>query len=990
MLAQRRTGTLGSLAFLNAFLLASAFTAPAYAQIESVVVTAQKKAEDVQTVPISITAFTAEDLTAHQINSFNDLQFNVPSVTYTKSNFTGSNFEIRGIGSSATGVSADDGVAMNVNDVYLNAPALAETEYFDIERIEILRGPQSTLYGRNATGGSTNVITAKPDTEGFAANAEGEYGNYNDKKVKGMINIPIVQDKLALRISGLYWNRGGTTLNTYDNSHIDGRNQYAARASLRFTPNPGTTIDIMASYSLEASSRMRSQAQYCHHDDSGILGCLPDSLTNDTTNTNADFQQILASKQGLGIVYSALVAPHLSALQAAQYQGAADLLVAAHLLPTGATPATMFAALGLFDLSNSGVNLASPTGLHTVNTDFNPVYHAHQTLVDAQWKQRINDWLDMTVLLGYQDGGNASQQSYTGTVGETIGLTPTQRAIWSALDPTIYNTYLSGAGLPVSAFDSDNSGIIGGHVRTVTNKNDGYDLSDGTTQQESIEWRFSSNLDGPLNFLLAAYYLDDNITNDYRISTAALDYDALVYGAMLSGFQPVVIGPTTYRNNTASYKLKSTAFFGELYYDAIPNTLKFTGGVRYTSDEKTTVSRTSLLNAVVPAGTANLDTPVPYITSAPLGGFQGGVSFTTLKVNNQAWTGRVVADYTPKIDFTDETLIYASFSRGYKAGGMNPPLPTSAPPGTPQYFAPEFINAYELGTKNTLLGGTLQANLDAWYYDYKGLQVATIVNKTAINQNIDATLWGFEGEMLWAPNDHWQFNLSTANTHSSIGNSAVVDPRDPTGGNSNVLLVKDINGAYNCTISVVPGTPYSATAQAELPLLVQIPKTVSGFANPAGYGSCAADANGHPTFLAGTPLAALASVYVVSSGVAKSLKGNSFQNSPDWTLGLGGQYTFTFDGGYKLVPRVDMYWQTSMFGRIFNDPVDKIKGFAVVNGQVQLTAPDSHWYARAFINNAFDEQYVTGMYLTDASTGLFTNEFAGAPRTFGVVFGTSF
>ena len=128
MLAQRRIGTLGSLAFLNAFLLASAV--PAYAQIELVVVTAQKKAEDIQTVPIAITAFTADDLTAHQINSFNDLQFSVPGVTYTKSNFTGSDFEIRGIGDSAVGVSADDGVATNINDVYLNVAGTGRNRIF--------------------------------------------------------------------------------------------------------------------------------------------------------------------------------------------------------------------------------------------------------------------------------------------------------------------------------------------------------------------------------------------------------------------------------------------------------------------------------------------------------------------------------------------------------------------------------------------------------------------------------------------------------------------------------------------------------------------------------------------------------------------------------------------------------------------------------------------------------------------------------------------
>jgi outer membrane receptor protein involved in Fe transport len=968
--------------------MTTAFTAPAFAQVETVVVTAEKKAEDLQSVPISVTAFTAQDLDSRQITDASTLQFNVPGVTYTKDNFTSSNFEIRGIGDSATGVTADDGVAFNINDVYLNSPQLAETEYFDIERIEILRGPQSTLYGRNATGGSANIITAKPDTEVFSDSIEGEYGNYDDEKFKAMVNVPIVDDKLAVRLAGYYWNRGGTTYNEFNNSNIDSRDEYAGRLSLRYTPSDDTTIDVMAQYSLEADSRMRSQKQFCHHDPSGVLGCLPDSLTTDTTNTNADFQQILASQQVLDIVYSTLVAPQLSPLQTAEYQGAATLLSAHGLLPPGATPAQMFAALGLFDLTDGGVNLPNPAKLHQVDVDQNPIFHANQTLVESQLKQRLNPWLDMTLLFGFQEAGNASQQSYTGSVGETIGLTPTQRAIWSILDPTIYNTYLAGSGLPVSGFDAGDAGIIGGDVHATTTANGGYDLSYESTRQKSVELRFTSNLDGALNFLLAGYYLDDRLTNGYRVATPALDYDGLVYGAMLSGFQPAIVGPSTYWNDTAWYTLHSGAVFGELYYEAIPDTLKFTGGLRWTDDQKTTYSRTALLNALVPAGTTNLDTPVPYISTDPLGpGLQAPTSFVQQSVHDDALTGRFVVDYTPKLDFTDASLLYASYSRGYKAGGINPPLPTGTPPGTPQYFAPEYISAYELGSKNTLLGGTLQANVDAWYYDYKGLQVATIINKTAINQNIDATLYGFEGEFLWAPDENWQFNLSSANTHSSIGNSAVVDPRDPTGGDPNVLLVKDIQGAYNCVIGVVPGTPLSGVAQANLANLVSIPRTVPGFANPAGYGSCSADANGHPTFLAGTPLAGLAPLYVVSSGVPVNLKGRRFQNSPDWTFSWGAQYTAPLSGGYSLVPRIDVYWQADMFGTIFNDAPDKIASYMVVNGQLQLNAPDSRWYARAFVNNAFNKQYVTGMYVSDASTGLFTNEFAGEPRTFGIVLG---
>ena len=167
-MSKRGLGAGRSLLFLNAALLASAFAIPAFAQIEEVVVTAQKRAEDIQTVPISITAYSAQDLASRQIYQVKDLQFSTPSVTYSKGNFTSSDFSIRGIGQSVVSGDEEAGVATDVNDVYLLAPLLAESTFYDLQRVEVLRGPQSTLYGRGATGGVVNLITEPADlTSGY-------------------------------------------------------------------------------------------------------------------------------------------------------------------------------------------------------------------------------------------------------------------------------------------------------------------------------------------------------------------------------------------------------------------------------------------------------------------------------------------------------------------------------------------------------------------------------------------------------------------------------------------------------------------------------------------------------------------------------------------------------------------------------------------------------------------------------------------------------
>ena len=124
--------------------------------------TAERKAEDIQTVPVAVTALTSADLKSKQVNNFRDLQFHVPSVTYTKSNFGGAQFQIRGI-TTQFGLGA--AIAQNENDIYLEAPNLVTGGYFDVDRVEVARGPQSTSYGRAATGGAVNIITSKPDLD---------------------------------------------------------------------------------------------------------------------------------------------------------------------------------------------------------------------------------------------------------------------------------------------------------------------------------------------------------------------------------------------------------------------------------------------------------------------------------------------------------------------------------------------------------------------------------------------------------------------------------------------------------------------------------------------------------------------------------------------------------------------------------------------------------------------------------------------------------
>ena len=189
--------------------------APAHAAaatVETVVVTSSKIKGDIQTVPIAITALSQEQLTTRQIAGGPDLVKEVPNLTFSKTNFSGYTIQIRGIGTQAISVTTDPAVAVALNDIPFIRNHFFEQEFFDVNQVEVLRGPQGTLYGRNATAGVVNVISAKP-TDQFEAMLSADWGNYLNRRYEGMVNIPIVDDRADLRVAGEWTKRDGYTIN---------------------------------------------------------------------------------------------------------------------------------------------------------------------------------------------------------------------------------------------------------------------------------------------------------------------------------------------------------------------------------------------------------------------------------------------------------------------------------------------------------------------------------------------------------------------------------------------------------------------------------------------------------------------------------------------------------------------------------------------------------------------------------------------------------
>ncbi len=232
------------------------------AALETVTVTSSKIGGDVQNIPIAITALSQEQLTATQTTGGPDLVKQVPNLTFTKTNFTGYSIQIRGIGTQAISVTTDPAVAVAFNDIPFIRNHFFEQEFYDVGQVEVLRGPQGTLYGRNATAGVVNLSSAKP-TDQFEALASADIGNYENRRLEGMINVPIIDDRLDLRVAGEWTKRNGYSFNDVSDHSIDGRDLWSSRVTLGWKPLPDIQTYLVWEHFSEDDDRIRSAKQLC-------------------------------------------------------------------------------------------------------------------------------------------------------------------------------------------------------------------------------------------------------------------------------------------------------------------------------------------------------------------------------------------------------------------------------------------------------------------------------------------------------------------------------------------------------------------------------------------------------------------------------------------------------------------------------------------------------------------------------------------------------
>ena len=675
-------------AYAAGLMACSSFTAPAFAQDTEegaepqvnnnvIIVTATRRAEDVQDIPIAVTAVTPEALDKQGVVNVQNITQVSPSFSTSSAQIASGSvvLRIRGVGTTSNNIGFESAVGIFIDGAYQSRPGVALSEFVDIERVEVLRGPQGTLFGRNTSAGALNITTVAPDVSEFGGFANATYGNFDLVNIQGAINVPIVQDTMAVRLTGAYRSRDGFIDIVDPNGTKIGESntidQFLFRGQLGYESEGGLRVRLIGDYS-EAENQC----------------CTPIELLATPNETNGVFAGLGVGARG----------------------GNAHPIV----------------ANDPFDQTTAEAALADLTA--TANRV--PMAMVTQWGITGEIQVPLGDSADLFYIGSYRDFESNED----------------------------YDTDFSG----LDFFDVDD-------LRTEI-----------TTQTHELRIQGEA-LGGALQWLIGGYYSDEEILSVTDFSLGP-DTDVF-YGAFVGGaFGPAPIESFTGINpagttatNQYSQEAESWSIFTHNVLE-VADGLKLTVGLRY-SDETKTGGYTQLAvnNPACLAGLAGLDAgTIPAFAESTIIGL-GCFGFTAPAVG----TATLPLPQEYDVTFSDEELIYtgkisyefdspitayASFTHGYKAGGINLDV-TAAVGGADPTFLSETVDAYELGVKGQFLDDAVTANLAIFVEEFQNLQILEFTGAAFQTFNVpEAISSGFELESVIRPDDNLTFNLGLTYT----------------------------------------------------------------------------------------------------------------------------------------------------------------------------------------------------------------------------------
>jgi iron complex outermembrane receptor protein len=670
----------------------SAATAVAAASAASfdgaeIIVSARRRDESAQDVPIALSVIGASQLEATGNYSLTQIQQIVPSLQVFSFNPRNTNINIRGLGSNValTNDGLENGVGFYVDNVYYGRPGQSQFDLVDLQQIEVLRGPQGTLFGKNTTSGAINITSRKPsfDPEFSGEATVGDYGYY---QLRASASGGLIDNLLAVRLSGSVTERRGFLYNDTQNERAQDYSNWSVRGQLLFTPSADLEVRIIGDFSRQKQ--------------------------NHVLNVFADY--FGTYDNGAGI-------PNNFAARAARFPG--------YTFPT----IDPFARRGEAD-------------------------GHYQSNMDGYGVSGQIDW----------DVGAAKLTSITAYR-------------WWDWNP---------------ANDGDSTALPVITKAQQANRQ----------RQFSQEIRLASDSDGPIDYVVGAYYFWQVINGKgataYGPAAGLWNLPAVpvaVSNAALNGFEA---------NSTSDPRTRSYALFGQLDWK-FTDRLTLTAGLRYTREKKSGTFRQFHVAGI------DLSTLPPAIATAALA-IREQFNPTNANLSTSFTDNSLSGLATLSWQFADGALVYASYSRGNKSGGLNL---TALPVGIQPEVSPEKVDSYEAGLKTQWLDRKVTFNLAGFWTeisDYQTAiteQVANTVNYRQYIANIPGVRSrGFEGDLSVAPSERLSFYASAAyadTTYSDYPNAPQAPERLNIGG------LQDLTGEQ------LPGVPkftYTLGGDASAPL----------------------------------------------------------------------------------------------------------------------------------------------------------------------------
>tara|TARA_B100001778_G_C18601116_1_gene637286 strand:- start:14 stop:2923 length:2910 start_codon:yes stop_codon:yes gene_type:complete len=931
------------------------------AVLEEIVVTSQRTEESLQDVPIAVTALSAAMLDDQQIEGGSDLQLVTPSLSFRTSDSAGGSFNIRGITNLAVSATAESGVETHINDLPVGSYSLQEGDFFDLERIEVLRGPQGTLYGKNSVGGAINIITARPVMGEMLGRVKLENGSFNLRKMQTMFNLPL-GDKMAVRVATSSTTRDGDIKNIYSKStvsHINNRDHESWRVSFAWDVNDKTDITLIHDAFDEDSMRHMVNNSYCQRDPSLVFGCTPggDQIF-ELTHPMATYVENLAVLTGI----------------------------------LDFTPFT--------DMSGA------PQGFWEANVRGLPRHIRDLDVSQFIVNHELNDNWDATFSAMRKDMMYDRTNTYVSEEMDALRFKD--------------SVFFPGGFIPMSGYgpncniDDGTFGVYGGCITDTLNYPDGFERQQNPkTEREVFEARIRSNYDGDMNYLLGAIHTSSSNLSVYDIAANGLDALALVPPPVLTGGLPqgaVQLYAPLYRSSSIS-ATRSTAIFGEVYYQASDRTT-YTLGLRHTQDYKEQYGRSPFLSVIGFGSIGGGFTALPTIPNNTIPEFgdswYGAGAVGDPEVSFENTTGRFVVDHI----LDENTLVYASVSQGFKGGGFNGPLDPELYPDSPQVFPSTDLLAFEVGIKKEIPAKGMRLNASAYMYDATDYQVTKIKNKTRVNEGIDVTMSGVEAEFLWIPPmaPEWKINASMSYETSEVADGTMIlNPVNAdlclTSGcgdwhmmkdaaDSEVFVVrKDVAAAIWQTWLAGGWAPFGLQSGVLIPAEFHGDR-VSGQPTPVSFLQTGV-APGHlPSLAVRQYYEIMASIVcaqlgcsvsdIIMDGRMSDIGGNQLTH-PELMANVGVQYTLN-TSDYNVDFRLDAYTQGERYTSLFNLAFDKVESWTELNALISITPveEDSNWRIDIYGQNITDEINVMHIGEATAPLGFAKQIFARPQATYGI------